>query len=350
MVTLTSSIFKKKIPNHVKLINYGFKQKDDLYTYTEPILAGQFMVKVTVKNNQIESQVFDTETGDEYALAYNDDQDGKFIGQVRKAYRVVLAKIATQCCDDAYFSSLQANRIAKLLQEKFHERPDFPFKKFPDYGVFRNHENRKWYGLIMNIDKQQLTKNAADQDQPIEIIDFKIAPTEHEQLLKQKGFYPSYHMNRDSWITVILDGSVDDQKLLALIAKSRSFTQKGMRKPGEIVNWLVPGNPKYYDIAGHFQVGQETIWKQSSRVAIGDFVYLYVTAPVKAVKYQCQVTGVNLPYHVQNDLNVKKVMQVKVLREYDDIAWPLAKLKDYGIKVVRGPRKISGALVKALAD
>lgn len=345
---MTNSIFNKEIPNPAKLLKYGFRKNGDTYTYVKPILDGQFLVKVTVANGQVGGQVFDSETDDEYVLAYSDEQYGKFIGQVRDAYQAVLTDIADNCCDSSYFSSAQANRITKLIEEKFGERPDFPFKKFPDYGVFRNQGNNKWYGLIMNIDKQRLTKKAEDASQRIEIIDFKIDPTSHEQLLKEDGFYPGYHMNRDNWITVILDGSVADGELLDLLKKSRSFTQTGTRKPGEVINWLVPGNPKYYDIPGHFKVGKETIWKQSSKVNVGDIVYLYVTAPVKAVKYQCQVTGVNIPYDAKNDLNVKKVMQVKVLREYDDQAWSLAKLKNYGIKVVRGPRKIGADVSKEL--
>lgn len=33
----------------------------------------------------------------------------------------------------------------------------------------------------------------------------------------EPGFFPAYHMNKDSWITVALDGSVSDDKIKMLL-------------------------------------------------------------------------------------------------------------------------------------
>lgn len=45
-------------------------------------------------------------------------------------------------------------------------------------------------------------------------------------LLEEKGFYPAYHMNKEHWITIFLDGSVDDEKILSLIDISYDLTVK----------------------------------------------------------------------------------------------------------------------------
>ncbi len=35
-------------------------------------------------------------------------------------------------------------------------------------------------------------------------------------------------------------------------------------------------------------------WKQSIKAEVGDTVYIYVAAPIKAIKLKCKVTKVNL--------------------------------------------------------
>ena len=45
-------------------------------------------------------------------------------------------------------------------------------------------------------------------------------------LRKEKGILPAYHMNKEHWITVLLDGSVEKQKIYDLIEISYDLTRK----------------------------------------------------------------------------------------------------------------------------
>lgn len=345
-MTIEEKIFNRKKVNYQKLIAYGFTKQGNQYIYRTTIMAGQFKVEVIVKQGKISGKVFDTDTNEEYVLVHADGQYGQFVGQVKAKYQQVLEDIANKCFENQYFLTKQANQIAQDVEKSFNEQPDFPFKKFSNYGVFRNHLNNKWYGLIMNITKDKLTYNEKDAKQEVEILDVKVNTSEHDKLEKQPGFYPSYHMHKASWITILLDGTVSDTKIVDLLEKSRAITSDQ-----QVMNsvWLVPGNPKYYDIARHFKVGETTIWKQSTKIKPGDMVYLYVTSPVKAVRYQCKVKEVDIPYADDNsNVKVQKIMKVKVLQEYDKDFCTFTKLKEFGIKVVRGPRRISKELVEYL--
>lgn len=344
---IESDIFRKRMPISKKLLEYVFVKKDKNYIYKAKIINGQFNAEITVSDVGVNGKLFDAETGEEYALVHAENQFGTFIGEVRDAYKKLLEDIATKCFYKVPFVSIQANRLANLVEEKYHEQPDFPFKKFPDYGVFRNHENNKWYGLIMNITKDKLTKSKADANKKVEILDLKIAEEKHDKFLVKKGFYPSYHMHKTSWITIVLDNSVDDEMIFSLLEKSRASTVKNKVKS----SWLVPANPKYYDIKTHFKLGQSTIWKQSTKISVGDTVYMYVTSPVKAVCYKCQVTKTNIPYQY-DDKNIKmqKIMELKVEKEYASDFCTFDKLKEFNIKAVRGPRRISKELVSYLEN
>lgn len=148
-------------------------------------------------------------------------------------------------------------------------------------------------------------------------------------------------MHKQTWITIILDGTVPTSKIMKLLEESRK-TSIGKDSDS---NWLIPANPKYYDIDAHFKVGKTTIWKQSTNIQVGDLIFLYVTAPVKAVKYKCQVTKTDISYHYHDqDVKMKKVMEVQVLKEYPADFCPFSRLKEFGIKAVRGPRRIGKEL------
>ena len=46
----------------------------------------------------------------------------------------------------------------------------------------------------------------------------------------ENGFFPAYHMRKDSWITVALDGSVADDKIKMLLDVSYQATAPKVRK------------------------------------------------------------------------------------------------------------------------
>lgn len=39
-------------------------------------------------------------------------------------------------------------------------------------------------------------------------------------LVHENGFYPAYHMNKNSWITIALDGKADEEKIKWLLDMS----------------------------------------------------------------------------------------------------------------------------------
>ena len=113
--------------------------------------------------------------------------------------------------------------------------------------------------------------------------------------------------------------------------------------------WLVPANPHYFDLEQAFSEQQEIIWKQSTCVAVNDIVFLYVTAPVSAILYQCLVTAVNIPYaHENRQIKIQRVMKIKLLKRYSRDLYTFHWLQEHGIKTVRGPMHINHAIRRLL--
>lgn len=233
VMSIESNIFKRFIPDFNKLKDYGFKNENGNYFIEKTFKDNEFKAIVEIeKNGNITGKVYDLEDNDEYLPLRVEEQQGKFVGTVRTAYEKVLKDIRDRCFNENYFNSPQSNRIADYIEKKYNDIPEFLWTKFPGYGVFKNPDNNKWYGIIMNIDANKLEKKEKGE---IEIINLKLDEAKVQDLLKVKGFYHAYHMNKKSWITVVLDETLNDTSIIELVDESHKYTSvKSKRKTSKI--------------------------------------------------------------------------------------------------------------------
>ncbi len=111
--------------------------------------------------------------------------------------------------------------LEQFINENYNAESDYPWLKYPNYEVFRHSNNRKWFALIMDIPKNKLGLPGTDI---IDVVNFKCDPLLIGSLLKEAGFFPAYHMNKESWITVALDKSVNNDTIKMLLDMSYDAT------------------------------------------------------------------------------------------------------------------------------
>lgn len=214
--------------------------------------------------------------------------------------------------------------------------PEYPWRYLPAYAVLR-HPNGKWYGIVMNVPNVRLGLPGDDRT---DILVAKCEPGLQSVLLSRKGFLPAYHLNKERWISVLLDGTAEKEQACGLLDMSYSITGERCSRAknrDEPQTWLVPVNPKYYDIEKAFSKNDEIIWKQSNNITAGDTVYLYIAAPVSGIVYECAVLETDIPYHFDNGkVHMERVMKIRLKRKFSQPV-PLEKLKGHGIFAVRGP-------------
>ena len=339
-MNIEKDIFKKSHVNFEKLITYGFQKINNRYCYSKDFLNGDFKADIIIDENGIVTgKVIDLETNEEYSNIRVSSQIGAFVNKVREEYKNILMNIKNNCFDDDFFMSKQANIITEYINNTYHDKPEFLWDKFKNYGVFRNKGNNKWYAIIMNINKSKIEHNSNEE---IEILNIKLDNSKIEKLLKRKGFYKAYHMNKKGWITITLDNTLKDKEIIDLLTESYHNTN-------ESTNWIVPANPKYYDIVNCFCDKNEIIWKQSSEIHINDIVYIYVSAPYSKIMYKCIATEVNIPYEYKDqNISMTHVMKLKLINNLINKEYTFEYLNKQGIKSIRGPRKIEDYLVKKL--
>lgn len=322
------NIFKKSIPDYKKLVKYGFKKEGFCYKYSVKIIDDLEAI-ITVCNDKVDSKIIDTAFGEEYTNHKISNQTGEFVGKVREEYTKILNNIKDKCFIDKPFITNQANRISKLIFTKYKSLPIFKWDNL-DAAVFEN--NNKWFGLIMNVDRSKFS----DLEGETEIINIKLDNHKITNLLKEKGFYKAYHMNKKNWITITLDDTINDEKLMKLIEESYSYTVSFKGAPNQ---WVMPINPSYFDIFTYFDSTDLYYWDKRKNFKKGDLVYLYVTKPIGSIMYKCII-----------DSFTDEFMIVKRLCKYEKDKYKLETLKKYGLTSVRSTRHIPVNLSKYLEE
>lgn len=239
-------------------------------------------------------------------------------------------------------------QILAYAKKTYNAVPYAPFRTAPTYFVLRHAGTRKWYALFMDVPREKLGLPGGGH---VDILDIKCDPVLSGSLRMGKGFFPGYHMHRDSWITVLLDGTVPAKDIFPLLDMSYEITREKSKRANPIfrnTNWIVPANPKYYDIEAAIRENAEHtfLWKQSNHIAVGDTVYLYIAAPVSAIRYQCKAIEVDIPYqYADENVRMRHVMRLQLLKTYDAKPIGMELLKAHGVYAVRGPRSMPDSLI-----
>lgn len=209
--------------NYDKLLEYGFTKDDNVYLYKKKLDDYQFEMKVVVENNKMSSCLFDLISKDEYILVDIKDSKGEFVGKVRTAYLQELQNIIEKCTSLNIFKSKQAKEVILYVKEKYNDDLEYLWEKFPENAIWRNKTNNKWYGAVLVISERKLE---IPSDKMVEIIDLRYQKDKIEELIDYNKIFPGYHMNKKSWITIKLDGSLELEEIFKLIDNSYNISLK----------------------------------------------------------------------------------------------------------------------------
>ena len=328
---IENKIFKTYTLNKDRLIDYGFIKEYYGYKYLKKIMHNTFQAIIVIDENGIVSgKIYDLGAECEYTNFRVKDVTGEFALTVREEYENILKDIRDKCFSKKYFIYNQSNRIADYIGKKYNVLPEFLWKKSPQYGVFRNSKSNKWFGVIMNIDKSKI---ASTEKGEVEVINLKLDDLKY---LERKGVYPAYHMNKKSWVSIVLDDTLKDEEIIDLIDISYEYSDIKDE-------WVIPANPKYFDVISYIESLKVFSWRQPKNIKLNDIIYIYLGSPYSAIMYKGRVIELDI-YNDAED----RVMNIELLEKYDAKKYTFSKLKEYGLNSVRSPRRIPSKLAKIL--
>ena len=206
--------------NIKKLISYGFILKDDAYYYEKGILNGKFKVVVTYKEKLI-SKIIDNSFNEEYSLVDVEDATGNYVGEIRTIYEDIINDIVNSVSIKEKYHYKQTNDILKYVKKEYGDIPEYLWKNDDTTGAIRNKHNNKWYALIMVINSSKL---GLDDNKEIEVINIRYQKDHTNEVIDNKSIFPAWHMTKRSWITIALDGTLNNEIICSLIDNSYSLS------------------------------------------------------------------------------------------------------------------------------
>ncbi|MDO5392432.1 MAG: MmcQ/YjbR family DNA-binding protein [Eubacteriales bacterium] len=116
---------------------------------------------------------------------------------------------------------MNRQELFKQVKQMYGTEPDYPWHD--RNAVLRHPDTGKWFAVIMEIPEFKL---GLPGNWVVDVVNVKCDPMLIGSLRQQAGYFPAYHMNKDQWISVLLDGPVPEAAILNLISMSYELTQE----------------------------------------------------------------------------------------------------------------------------
>ena len=123
--------------------------------------------------------------------------------------------------------SSQRERITQYIQDTYRTQAEYLWADSPGNAIFRHSASRKWYAAMMRVLPEKL---GLAEGEALDVMDIKCSTIMIGSLLSIKGFLPAYHMNKNHWISILLNDSVSDDQIIPLLELSYDSVAPKRRK------------------------------------------------------------------------------------------------------------------------
>lgn len=121
----------------------------------------------------------------------------------------------------------------QYIKDTYGADPEYLWEDGENAAI-RHPRTQKWFAvLIQNLPK---SKFGLDSDKRVDVLNLKCDPLMTHAVTAGGGCFPAYHMNKEHWISVLLDGTVPMEDLMFLIDLSFSLVDrypKQKKKPSQ---------------------------------------------------------------------------------------------------------------------
>ncbi len=219
-------LFRNRIANEKKLLEEGFSPTEEGLRKEYP-LFDSFTLVVTIRDNKVDHFVRDEEIGERYYPYSLDSTVGECVGAVRSAAGEILEHLAAHAFDAQTFLSPLAEDIGSFCAAEWDEGPEWPWDDLDAY-ILREKKSTKWYGIVMRCRGKYVGREDEDEH---EVMNVRVPRDQAEDYWDFRVYFPAYHMNKKSWITIDLE-RVDRDELFTRIRIARSIIDEENNKKG----------------------------------------------------------------------------------------------------------------------
>ena len=112
--------------------------------------------------------------------------------------------------------------VLEQAARTFGSQPEHLWARTPSYAILRRPGSKKWYAAFMDLPHEKM---GLPGEGKVEVLNVKCDPILIGSLLRQPGYRPAYHMNKTTWISILLDGSLPFNEVWRLVCLSCELTR-----------------------------------------------------------------------------------------------------------------------------
>lgn len=109
------------------------------------------------------------------------------------------------------------DQILTEICKRYECKVEYPWAISPDFATVKDICSDKWFALFMIVEGNKL---GLKTDRLTACLNVKADPEFIHMVKNSKGYCPAYHMNKEHWLTLILDGSLPIEEVLDIVDTS----------------------------------------------------------------------------------------------------------------------------------
>ena len=199
------------------LINFGFQFEENILVFKKDILNNAFRIEISLVSTDFEIEIYDLDFNEVYSLFSVDNANGEIVTAIREEVKDTLEKIFC-------LGSFVYEDILCYAKGKYNSTTVQPFKSNPEIKALVT-PNDKWYALFLDIEYNKLQKDSLI-DSKVKIVNLKHIPSKISTVIDNRNIFPAYHMNKNHWISVVLNNNIDIEYVKELIGLSYNLANK----------------------------------------------------------------------------------------------------------------------------
>ncbi len=200
-----------------KAMTYGFRLENGVYIKKTPLDENDFYAVFKINAQAVEVNVYEEPDGELY-LPFNTNTGGGFVGAIRNNVDDILDDILKNCFNLADIKSI----LLEYVREKYGTIPEAPWDYLEGYHTLNTEKKHKWYGLFMLIPYKYL---GVEKEGKINVLNLKVRTEDIPSIIDHIHYFPSYHMNKKYWISILLDRDADIKQIKKLLDGSYAIVE-----------------------------------------------------------------------------------------------------------------------------
>ena len=124
--------------------------------------------------------------------------------------------------------TLTLAEIEEYILSNYQATADQSFEGDPTVTIFRRLDNNQRFAATKNVGCRSVNVERVGR---IDILNVSVNPRLVATLREREGFRPAWRMNRNKWVTVLLDGTVPDDEIRTYLDMSyKNAGRKGGKR------------------------------------------------------------------------------------------------------------------------